>query len=52
MFKYIFMETKLSYIFTWKYVNTLQLYKFKVIYLNQGMFRLHNPYIYIKSSYL
>ena len=51
------METKLSYIFTWKYVNTLQLYKFKlykfkVIYLNQGMFRLQNPYIYIKSSYV
>ena len=37
------------YIFRWKYVNTLCYYKINVIYLT--MFRLHNSYIYIKSSY-
>ena len=38
------------YIFRWKYVNTLHFYKINAIYLT--MFRLHNSYIYIKSSYV
>ena len=44
------MKKLYIYIFRWKYVNTLHFYKINVIYLT--MFRLHNSYIYIKSSYI